>query len=133
MFILLIWFVAVDSNDVVPVVMGARLSDYEAVAPHHSFIHVDQFESPRHLAEYLLELDKNPTKYNDYFRWKSTGHFSPVASWCRVCTFVHHMQSHSSMWYRDVEHWWKGEPNEVCVTNKAYDKWNSWKNITQMS
>ena len=52
----------------VPVVMGARIQDYQAVAPHHSFIHVDQFYEPRDLAEYLLELDRDDEKYNQYFQ-----------------------------------------------------------------
>ena len=48
--------------------MGARIQDYQAVAPHHSFIHVDQFSEPRDLAEYLLELDRDDEKYNQYFQ-----------------------------------------------------------------
>jgi hypothetical protein len=43
----------------VPVVMGWK--DVARVAPHpKSFIHVNDFESPKALAEYLLELDANP-------------------------------------------------------------------------
>ena len=60
-------------NDVLPVALGARPEDYEALAPPHSYIHVDDFESPRHLAEYLHKLDKNDDLYNEYFRWKGTG------------------------------------------------------------
>ena len=56
-----------------PVALGARPEDYEALAPPHSYIHVDDFESPRHLAEYLHKLDKNDDLYNEYFRWKGTG------------------------------------------------------------
>ena len=48
--------------------MGARPQDYQAVAPHQSFIHVDQFTGPRELAEYLLELDRDEEKYNQYFK-----------------------------------------------------------------
>lgn len=31
--------------------MGARKEDYEKVAPPNSFIHVDDFESPKELAQ----------------------------------------------------------------------------------
>ena len=48
--------------------MGARLEDYERVAPYNSFIHVEQFKGPKELAEYLLELDKDDKKYNQYFQ-----------------------------------------------------------------
>ena len=50
--------------------MGARLEDYERAAPHKSFLHVDQFESPQQLADYLHILDKDDNKYNEYFQVK---------------------------------------------------------------
>ena len=55
-------------HTVLPIVMGARLEDYERVAPYNSFIHVEQFKGPKELAEYLLELDKDDKKYNQYFQ-----------------------------------------------------------------
>ena len=63
----------VDRNDVIPIALGARPEDYAAVAPPKSYIHVDDFESPKQLAEYLLKLDRNDDLYNEYFRWKGTG------------------------------------------------------------
>ncbi|GFO50580.1 glycoprotein 3-alpha-l-fucosyltransferase a [Plakobranchus ocellatus] len=55
-------------HNVIPIVMGAAPEDYARAAPPHSFIHVDDFESPKHLAEYLNTLDKNDALYNEYFR-----------------------------------------------------------------
>ncbi len=60
------------SQDVIPIVMGARKEEYERVVPHHSIIHVDDFDTPRDLAEYLHMLDQNDTLYNEYFR---CGHY----------------------------------------------------------
>lgn len=48
--------------------MGARPEDYERAAPMHSYIHVDDFEGPRQLAEYLHRLDRDDAMYNEYFR-----------------------------------------------------------------
>ena len=48
--------------------MGARPEDYEKAAPYKSYIHVDQFKGPRQLAEYLIELDEDDEKYNEYFQ-----------------------------------------------------------------
>ncbi len=48
-------------NDVIPIVMGARPQDYAKVARRKSFIHVDEFDSPKQLASYLHKLDKNDT------------------------------------------------------------------------
>ena len=59
-------------NNLVPIVMGARREEYAAVAPPHSFIHVDDFDSPSQLAEYLHLLDNNQHLYNRYFLWKET-------------------------------------------------------------
>ncbi|XP_018013214.1 alpha-(1,3)-fucosyltransferase C-like [Hyalella azteca] len=52
--------------DILPVVFG--LGAYEVVAPPHSFINAFDFPSIRHLADYLIYLDKNNTAYNEYFR-----------------------------------------------------------------
>jgi len=49
--------------------MGAHPDDYKRAAPKNSYIHVDDFESPKHLAEYLHQLDKDDKKYNEYFKW----------------------------------------------------------------
>ena len=50
--------------------MGARPQDYERLAPHNSYIHVDNFEGPKELADYLKTLNENDDLYNEYFRWK---------------------------------------------------------------
>jgi len=50
--------------------MGARPQDYARNAPDHSYIHVDDFESPKDLAIYLDKLDKNDHLYNEYFKWR---------------------------------------------------------------
>jgi hypothetical protein len=55
-------------HDVLPIVMGARREDYERSAPYKSFIHVEDFESPAKLAEYLHKLDKDDALYNEYFQ-----------------------------------------------------------------
>ena len=48
--------------------MGASEEEYRRVAPHNSFIHVNQFPGPRELAEYLHTLDRDDDKYNQYFQ-----------------------------------------------------------------
>ena len=40
----------------VPVVLGTTVSHYEKIAPPNSFIHVDNFTSPKALADYLHYL-----------------------------------------------------------------------------
>ncbi|XP_055947249.1 glycoprotein 3-alpha-L-fucosyltransferase A-like [Argiope bruennichi] len=94
------------SRNIVPIVMGARPEDYARAAPPHSYIHVDDFASPKELAEYLSILDKNDTLYNEYFRWKGTGEFINTYFWCRMCAMLHAPPYHKS--YPDMHKWWSG-------------------------
>ncbi|XP_040265493.1 3-galactosyl-N-acetylglucosaminide 4-alpha-L-fucosyltransferase FUT3-like isoform X2 [Bufo bufo] len=55
---------------VVPVVLGAPRKNYERFIPPDSFIHVDDFSSPKELALFLLELDKDNARYKQYFKWR---------------------------------------------------------------
>lgn len=104
-------------HDVIPIVMGAAPEDYARAAPYHSYIHVDDFESPKALAEYLHELDQNDNKYNEYFQWKGTGRLINTFFWCRMCAMLHD-NTRESHTYRDLEKWWRGP--EVCI---GKDNW----------
>lgn len=50
--------------------MGGRASEYAAVAPHNSYVHVEEFGSAEELAAYLHRLDEDDDLYNSYFKWK---------------------------------------------------------------
>ena len=109
--------------------MGARREDYEAVAPTNSFIHVDDFESPQSLAEYLRRLDANDTLYNEYFRWKGTMELAPGAHtgqyWCRLCMLLHLRDDDRYVqWYDDYTNWWNG----ACYAQNADGRpWKTWR------
>lgn len=101
-------------NDVLPIVMGAAPEDYARAAPYHSFIHVDEFETPKDLAEYLHKLDNDDTLYNEYFRWKGTGSNVNTFFWCRICSMIHEVGENSHpVVYRDLDRWWRGPG--VCI------------------
>lgn len=102
---------------VVPIVMGARPEDYAASAPRHSYIHVDDFESPQALAQFLHVLDKNDTLYNEYMAWKGTGEFINTYFFCRLCAMLH--SDMPTKYYPDVNQWWR--PQGVCING-------SWRN-----
>lgn len=95
-------------HNVIPVVMGASREEYRAAAPYHSYIHVDDFASPKELAEYLLLLSRNRTLYNEYFQWKGTGEFVNTYFWCRLCAMLHAPPPpQTERRTRDVYRWWK--------------------------
>ncbi|EUB59168.1 Glycoprotein 3-alpha-L-fucosyltransferase A [Echinococcus granulosus] len=81
----------VKRNDMVPIVMGGRPDDYFNLAPPNSYIHVDDFHSPAHLAEYLRYLDGNDTAYAAFFAWKALGTIRKASmTFCRLCALYHH-------------------------------------------
>uniref|UniRef100_A0A182T609 Fucosyltransferase n=1 Tax=Anopheles maculatus TaxID=74869 RepID=A0A182T609_9DIPT len=114
------FFVNALTRNVLPIVMGARPEDYEASSPQKSYIHVDEFGSPKELAEYLHLLDRNDELYNSYFKWKGTGEFINTYYWCRVCAMLHDEASfRRPKSYDDINEWWRGPG--VCTNG-------SWRN-----
>ena len=53
----------------VPVVWGPKKKDVVALAPPGSFLHTDDFKSPKDLAAYLLYLHQSTAAYRQYFAW----------------------------------------------------------------
>lgn len=98
-------------RDILPIVMGPRKEEYEKQGPLNSFIHVEDFESPMDLAEYLNILDKNDELYNSYFQWKGTGEVinNWQTSFCQICALLHDdYNTIEPQWYQDVNDWWRG-------------------------
>ena len=84
-------------SNVVPVLWGPSPEDVAAVAPKHSYIHSEDFETPEALVKYLNYLDKNDTAYREYFNWRlepiltnvsvnmiRTGYEPPLCKICRT-------------------------------------------------
>jgi hypothetical protein len=68
-----------DSNTIfqvnlIPIVKGARQDQYKratsSLTNDQFYINVDDFKSPKDLADYLKYLDRNQTAYLEYFKWK---------------------------------------------------------------
>ena len=129
-----LYFYTVSSNNLLPIVMGARPEDYAEMLPPHSYIHVDDFRSPGDLANYLHMLDANETLYNEYFGWKSDWQVifpSWPSVWCRLCALLHHnINSRSPYvhWYSDYPSWWNGGCYAKWVKrNNKQTLWKSWQ------
>ena len=104
---------------VLPIVMGARPEDYAAVAPAHSFLHVDDYAGPEELAEHLLALQDSPEEYNAFFRWVGTGRIIDTKFLCRTCALLHH--PHPPPFHSDLEEWW--DPLKTCTKVSWSKKW----------
>ena len=57
----------------IPIYMGAPNVEPDWVPGNNSIIRTDQFESPKHLAEYLQKVLDDEELYNSYFEWKKKG------------------------------------------------------------
>lgn len=122
------------SYEALPIVMGARPEDYADVLPPHSYIHVDDFRSPKDLADYLHVLDENDTLYNEYFRWKTDWQVVrptfPAMWCCRLCGLLHSTLSGRTPyvhWYTDFRSWWEGACNATWVKRNSVETWQSWR------
>jgi glycoprotein 3-alpha-L-fucosyltransferase len=93
--------------------MGAPPEDYERSAPLKSFIHVDEFATPKELAAYLHKLDKDDKLFNEYFQWKGTGEFINTSLNCQLCALLHDPEMPRKT-FADVAKWWGGPG--VCVS-----------------
>ena len=80
------WENAID-NGIVPIVMGG--ADYKTLAIPNSYIDVRDFASPKHLADYLLYLDRNDTAYSEYFVWKKLYQHAAPNRACTLCKQLH--------------------------------------------
>ncbi|XP_035996577.1 alpha-(1,3)-fucosyltransferase 7-like [Fundulus heteroclitus] len=91
----------------VPVVLGPPISDYNAVAPTHSFIHVNEFASVQKLGEYLQRLAKDRKQYEEYFNWKKHWKVKVHGDWresmCKICLQYNKLPQHKV--YSDLEAW----------------------------
>ncbi|XP_035670535.1 glycoprotein 3-alpha-L-fucosyltransferase A-like [Branchiostoma floridae] len=105
------------ANDVIPVVLGANRSDYERLAPPHSYIHVDDFKSPKELADFLKKLGEDKDQYNAYFKWKTTPPKNmPLeeGGWCNLCRELIERCPTKRKLYTDLRRWFEGEHLSMC-------------------
>ncbi|ESO97562.1 hypothetical protein LOTGIDRAFT_152652 [Lottia gigantea] len=109
-------------HDVIPIVMGGSPEDYRRAAPVHSYIHVDDFNSPKELAEYLHKLDTNDKLYNEYFLWKGTGSFINTYFWCRMCALIHDENRPQSV-FENIDKWWRGPG--ICIGQETWRSYYS--------
>uniref|UniRef100_A0A7E4VR68 Fucosyltransferase n=1 Tax=Panagrellus redivivus TaxID=6233 RepID=A0A7E4VR68_PANRE len=75
-------------------------------------IFASDYESPKHLANYLKYLIAHPKEYQKYFEWtkiykKSPQQYFPPSVWCQMCKVAHQVQDGS---YQkkpfNIYNWW---------------------------
>ncbi|XP_028415735.1 glycoprotein 3-alpha-L-fucosyltransferase A-like [Dendronephthya gigantea] len=111
-------------NNAVPVVFGANKEDYSkrVKVPPNSFIHADDFETPKALAEYLKMLDKNETAYRQFHLWRKTYkidydyRFMGTFAWCNLCSTLNRRCNEAPKWHKTITDF--ENPAKDCHQNK---------------
>ena len=113
--------------NVVPIVFGG--TNYSRDAPPHSVINVLDFDSPKQLAEYLIELDRNDYKYLEYFQWKQQQKVVTKKAFkdafCRLCEILNDPDYPSRpTTHDDLDQWWgKDKYCDLAIMSKLKQKW----------
>ena len=96
-------------NHLVPIVYGAPREDYEAIAPPKSFIHVDDYDNPREMANHLKYLSAHDQAYGEYTAWRSQYKIEGASwdGWCSLCDRLNERTVERKQ-YPDINAWWDG-------------------------
>lgn len=104
-------------KNVVPVVYGR--GDYRSVAPPNSYINVEDFQSVKDLADYLIYLETHIDSYLEYFKWKQNYliHIYDEQTACTLCKKLHDPYE-AKKTYREIRSWWwDDDKNWGCSTS----------------
>ncbi|XP_050406731.2 glycoprotein 3-alpha-L-fucosyltransferase A isoform X2 [Patella vulgata] len=81
-------FFNIQGRNIVAVVRGA--ANYTEIYPPDTFIDVNNFKSPKELADFLLYLDKNNEAYSHYlYRKAQFKSLQKVQTLCQLCAILH--------------------------------------------
>ena len=105
--------------ELIPVVLGG--ANYTKLLPPHSFIDVRDYESPKHLAKYLLHLVKHPTEYMEYFAWKQNYRLLKTVivrrrGFCQLCEMLHDRHRIYKSSFNITDYW---NHNKDCLEGTA--------------
>ncbi|CAF3416093.1 unnamed protein product [Rotaria socialis] len=96
------------NGEAIPIVMGAKIEQYERIAVPNSYIHVDNYPTIEKLAEELHRLNRNDSEYVKYLQWKQFydigESYSPQARYnmhSTLCFLGHYQRLHAMQGHND--------------------------------
>lgn len=123
------------NNDVVPIVMGG--ANYTLILPSDAYLNVEDYASPKALADHISHLLHNHTEYVKFFRWKlpdrpiwnqqTTSNFTERGDhgWCELCRLLNHPKrpNHTRTIVRNITDWWfRGQCRSFPVAKMLHAK-----------
>lgn len=91
------------------------MGPYDTWLPKSAYINALDFESPKELTEYLLNLAQNETAYNSFFKWKKFIKltFNDIRTLCDICVKLH-LETYFGVKqnvFRNLKDFWNKEKN----------------------
>ncbi|KAF2900599.1 hypothetical protein ILUMI_05584 [Ignelater luminosus] len=119
-----LWWNAYAKN-AIPIVMGSPKHQYRQLLPPNSYISVDDFTAPKHLANYIIYLNNNPHEMKRYFKWKKYfkilnehAYFQTNSvHYCRICEALNYNSKKNKV-YTNLENFWN-------KYNNCYPAWDA--------
>ncbi|CAB3225190.1 unnamed protein product [Arctia plantaginis] len=122
-------------NDAVPIIIGG--GDCTKFLPDGSYISYQGLNEVQ-LAAIIAHTIKTPSKYREYFNWKSLYTINRVdqnKGFCKLCTLLNDYKKFASFSnYENFRHWWHHGPlRQKCLPKGAetYDEVLSYENISR--
>ena len=93
-------------SGLIPVVIGG--ADYSKILPKGSYIDVNDFESPKHLATYMKKVVSEPEVFKSFFEWREkyvVAFDKHHIDFCGLCSYLNRNVNTSKV-YQDLSQWW---------------------------
>lgn len=111
------------AKDAIPIVMGSTKKLYRQLLPPNSYINVDDFSSPKDLANYIVYLNNTSNEMKGYLKWKKYfkvlnehGYFQTKSvHYCRICEALNYNLKQNKV-YDDLE--------AFTSKNNCYPAWD---------
>jgi hypothetical protein len=118
------------NNDVVPIVMGG--GSYSNFLPPNSYLNIEDYSSPKHLASHLNYLMTNESEYKQLLSWKFKGKRvweqpdvpkHDDSGWCKLCRLLHQRGKESVSVVQNVTDWWfRDQCRSIAVVENLFAK-----------
>ncbi|CAK1547215.1 unnamed protein product [Leptosia nina] len=105
----------------IPIIMGPKVDECVDLLPPNSFLHIDQFNGPKHLAEYMISLSRDNQALLEFHRWRNNfkivnehGYFGTKSfHYCRVCEALNYNDGRGKVYGEDELRWFL-DPKKLC-------------------
>ena len=96
----------------------------QAIAPPHSYIDVNDFNSVEELSQYLVKLSKDKEEYNKYFEWKENYNLYLYMSYCELCEKLNQPEIPTKTIENGYDWWYKRKNGQWACSDGSERTYN---------